>query len=148
MSIFIAPAASAPPMSSAHAPASLRSPYAAPAQPHFPLPPPALAASPSAAGGVLEPWDPQALTAATVRPSPAAPRASHDAAKPALPFLWGRLAFATGVLLVILVAGFVAKSLGFDDWSTLMLHSFELLLGIFMGLLGGEISERSGGDRR
>jgi hypothetical protein len=108
---------------------------------------PALSASPPAAAASA-PWDPEAFTAVAERPSGAARRVSQESLKGSLPFLWGRLAFASGVLLVILVAGFVAKGLKFDDWSTLMLHSFELLLGIFMGLLGGEISERSGGDRR
>lgn len=58
---------------------------------------------------------------------------------------WGRLIFASAILLVILAAGFTAAILDLKDWSTLLLHSFELLLGIFMGLLGGDIANRRGG---
>lgn len=53
---------------------------------------------------------------------------------------WGRLIFAAVVLLVILVGGFTAAILKLDDWSALLIHSFELLLGIFIGLLGGDIA--------
>ena len=50
--------------------------------------------------------------------------------------------FASAVLLVILLGGFTAAILKLDSWSTLLIHSFELLLGIFVGLLGGDIASR------
>jgi hypothetical protein len=55
---------------------------------------------------------------------------------------WGRLIFASLFLLVILVGGFIAAILKLNDWSTLLIHSFELLLGIFIGLLGGDIAAK------
>jgi len=55
---------------------------------------------------------------------------------------WGRLSFAGGFLIVILIAGFVAAAFGLNDWNTMLLHSFELLLGVFMGLLGGDLANR------
>src|SRR6185503_13359185 len=56
---------------------------------------------------------------------------------------WGRLFFAASFLLVLLIAGFVAAILDLKEWNTLLVHSFELLLGIFMGLLGGDIANRA-----
>jgi len=55
---------------------------------------------------------------------------------------WGRLVFASIFLLVILVGGFTATILKLNDWSTLLIHSFELMLGIFIGLLGGDIAAK------
>lgn len=54
--------------------------------------------------------------------------------------LVGRLTFAVALLFVLLIGGFIAEFMHLTDWNTLLLHSFELLFGAFVGLLGGELS--------
>jgi hypothetical protein len=89
-----------------------------------------------------------AAASPTHRPSsvPSRRAAGRSADQPArsaeLRVYWGRLVFASVVLLVILIGGFTAAILKLDTWSTLLIHSFELLLGIFVGLLGGDIASR------
>jgi hypothetical protein len=51
---------------------------------------------------------------------------------------WIRLILAVLLLVAILVAGLYADVKNLADWSKVLLHSFELLLGLVIGLLGGE----------
>ena len=90
---------------------------------------------------------PSSPSAAAVRPrsGPSHPPDAVATKPDDLKVYWGRLLFASIILLVILVAGFTAAILDLKEWSTLLIHSFELLLGIFMGLLGGEIANRKAG---
>jgi hypothetical protein len=72
----------------------------------------------------------------------AAPRVAAPKESDKLKVYWGRLVFASVFLVVILVGGFTAAVLKLNDWSTLLIHSFELLLGIFIGLLGGDMADK------
>jgi hypothetical protein len=57
---------------------------------------------------------------------------------------WGRVVAAGLVLLVILGAGLYAGTVpALDAWNKALLHAFEVLLGLFVGLFGGEASSRS-----
>jgi len=58
--------------------------------------------------------------------------------------LWGRVAAAGALLVVILGAGLYAGTVpALDAWNTALLHAFEVLLGLFVGLLGGEAASRT-----
>jgi len=58
-------------------------------------------------------------------------------------FSWGRLAFAAGLLAVVFVGGvYTAHDDKLADWSKLLLHSFELLLGALVGLITGEAARK------
>jgi len=57
--------------------------------------------------------------------------------------VWGRVVAAGVVLLVILGAGLYAGTVpALDAWNTALLHAFEVLLGLFVGTLGGEAASR------
>ncbi|HKI16482.1 MAG TPA: hypothetical protein VKA15_01310 [Isosphaeraceae bacterium] len=56
--------------------------------------------------------------------------------------IWVRLAVAIVLLIAIFVAGIMTSLYKIDNWSTVLLHSFELILGLVIGLLGGEASAR------
>jgi hypothetical protein len=57
--------------------------------------------------------------------------------------LWGRLIFAVIVLVAIFFAGiYTAGDEKLADWSKLLLHSFELLLGAFIGILTSEAASK------
>lgn len=58
------------------------------------------------------------------------------------PLNWGRLGFTTLFLLVILAAGIYADLHNLEAWSKMLLHSFQILLGIAVGLLGGEAATK------
>ncbi len=58
-------------------------------------------------------------------------------------FLWKRAVLAAVVLVVIGGFGFVAAIMsethtGLKDWNILLIHSFEIILGIVAGVLGAE----------
>jgi hypothetical protein len=53
-------------------------------------------------------------------------------------FSWGRLAIALLLLIALFAAGIYSATHHLDDWSKVMTHSFELVLGLLIGLLGGE----------
>ena len=56
-------------------------------------------------------------------------------------FSWGRLACAIGLLVAIFVAGIWTAHDSVPEvkeWSKILLHSFELLLGAVIGLITGE----------
>ena len=56
----------------------------------------------------------------------------------------GRVVAAAIVLLVILGAGLYAGTVpALDAWNKALLNAFEVLLGLFVGLLGGEAGSRS-----
>lgn len=58
--------------------------------------------------------------------------------------VWGRVAAAGVVLLVILGAGLYAGTVpALDAWNKALLHAFEVLLGLFVGVVGGEAASRS-----
>jgi hypothetical protein len=57
-------------------------------------------------------------------------------------FYWGRLTVAIVLLVLIFSAGIVTSIYGISDWSPVLLHSFELILGLVLGLLGGEAASR------
>ena len=120
--VFLAPAAPAP--------ASALAPALAPALAH-----PGLSAA--AVSGPSLPAPAVAARSASGRIGGGRIKESAE-----LKVYWGRLAFASVFLLVILVGGFTAAVLKLNDWSTLLIHSFELLLGIFIGLLGGDIAAK------
>ena len=57
--------------------------------------------------------------------------------------IWGRLIFATVILVAIFVGCvYTAHDGKLDKLYELLLHSFELLLGAFLGILTGEIASR------
>jgi hypothetical protein len=150
MGVFIGSSGGSSPLAAiSSAPASA---FGAPAE--APVQPSAFALRPTAAASEVF-WLPElnsapgstARSGATDPPASARNKATESREKSAsLKVYWGRLAFAGGFLLVILVAGFVAAILKLGDWNSLLNHSFELLLGIFMGLLGGDFaSNRNSG---
>lgn len=56
-------------------------------------------------------------------------------------FSWGRLACAIALLVIIFLAGiYTARdpTPEVKEWSKILLHSFELLLGAVIGLITGE----------
>lgn len=53
-------------------------------------------------------------------------------------FNWVRLGIAFLVLIFIAVAGIYTSVQDLQDWSKMFLHSFEIILGLLVGLLGGE----------
>ncbi|MBI3398316.1 MAG: hypothetical protein HY026_03670 [Deltaproteobacteria bacterium] len=53
-------------------------------------------------------------------------------------FSWGRFIIALLLLVSIFMAGIYTAQTGLEDWSKVLLHSFELVLGLMLGLLGGE----------
>lgn len=56
---------------------------------------------------------------------------------------WGRVAVAGVVLIVILGAGLYAGTVpALDAWNKALLHAFEVLLGLFVGVVGGEATSR------
>ena len=58
--------------------------------------------------------------------------------------VWGRVVAAGVVLLVILGAGLYAGTVpALDAWNKALLHAFEVLLGLFVGLVGGEAASRA-----
>jgi hypothetical protein len=58
--------------------------------------------------------------------------------------VWGRVVAAGVVLLVILGAGLYAGTVpALDAWNKALLHAFEVLLGLFIGVVGGEAASRS-----
>ena len=57
-------------------------------------------------------------------------------------FYWIRLIFAALILFAILGAGIYTDLHNLEVWSKMLLHSFEILLGIVVGLLGGEAAAR------
>lgn len=58
--------------------------------------------------------------------------------------VWGRVVAAGVVLLVILGAGLYAGTVpALDAWNKALLHAFEVLLGLFVGVVGGEAASRS-----
>lgn len=58
--------------------------------------------------------------------------------------VWGRVVAAGILLLVILGAGLYAGTVPtLDAWNKALLHAFEVLLGLFVGLLGGEAASRT-----
>jgi hypothetical protein len=116
---------------------------------------PALAAAPLAATAAPAHLAANGPGQPSAAAGPQGPGRGRPSAKPAgtgtiamprnsdeLKFYRDRLIFASVVLVVILVGGFLAAVLKLEAWSTLLLHSFELLLGIFVGMLGGEIASR------
>lgn len=58
--------------------------------------------------------------------------------------MWGRVVTAGAVLLVILGAGLYAGTVpALGAWNNALLHAFEVLLGLFVGVVGGEAASRS-----
>jgi len=59
-------------------------------------------------------------------------------------FSWVRGLFASSILIIILIAAIHTGSQGesLKELYTILLHSFELLLGAFIGLLTGEALNR------
>lgn len=57
-------------------------------------------------------------------------------------FSWGRLFFAILLLFLIFGAGIWTALYNLEDWSKVLLHSFELVLGLVLGILGGEAAAR------
>ena len=57
---------------------------------------------------------------------------------------WGRLGFAALFLFGILAVGVATAIYHLDAWSTALLHSFETLTGVAVGLLGGEAASKLG----
>lgn len=55
---------------------------------------------------------------------------------------WGRLFFAISLLSLIFCAGIWTALNNLEDWSKVLLHSFELVLGLILGILGGEAAAR------
>ncbi|SEO36685.1 hypothetical protein [Mucilaginibacter sp. OK283] len=57
--------------------------------------------------------------------------------------IWGRLIFAIVLLLVILFTGLYAgQKKPLEEWSKVLIHSFELLLGAFIGIITGESASK------
>lgn len=71
-------------------------------------------------------------------------RRSSSGGRNSVPYFYkGRLIIA-GVLLVgIVIGGVLTHMQGMSEWSNVLLHSFELCLGGFIGLLTGEITSTS-----
>jgi hypothetical protein len=99
---------------------------------------------PAAASGIA-PSSAQSATLAAAQPVVVQTGLAIPDASDQIKMYWGRLVFASVFLLVILIGGFIAAVLKLNDWSTLLIHSFELLLGIFIGLLGGDIAAKKTG---
>jgi hypothetical protein len=58
--------------------------------------------------------------------------------------VWGRVVAAGVFLLVILGAGLYAGTVpALDAWNKALLHAFEVLLGLFVGVVGGEAASRN-----
>jgi len=58
--------------------------------------------------------------------------------------VWGRVAAAGVLLVVILGAGLYAGTVpALDAWNQALLHAFEVLLGLFVGVVGGEAASRT-----
>jgi formate/nitrite transporter FocA (FNT family) len=58
--------------------------------------------------------------------------------------VWGRVLAAGILLIVILGAGLYAGTVpALDAWNKALLHAFEVLLGLFVGVVGGEAASRS-----
>ena len=58
--------------------------------------------------------------------------------------VWGRVVAAGVVLLAILGAGLYAGTVpALDAWNKALLHAFEVLLGLFVGVVGGEAASRA-----
>jgi len=53
-------------------------------------------------------------------------------------FRWGRLAFAVLLLIALFAGGLYAAAHQLDDWNKALIHSFELVLGLVIGMLSGE----------
>jgi hypothetical protein len=83
----------------------------------------ALATSPSAVSNV---------------PQEAATRAIRVETQTSGKLSWPRLIVALIILALLLIIGIVATIYKLDDWSKMLIHSFELVLGLVIGLLGGE----------
>ena len=74
---------------------------------------------------------------------PAAPAMPRAAAAPAR-LSWGRVAAAGILLVVILGAGLYAGTVpALDAWNKALLNAFEVLLGVFVGVVGGEAAANS-----
>ncbi|MGA2384804.1 MAG: hypothetical protein ABSG61_15395 [Gemmatimonadales bacterium] len=57
---------------------------------------------------------------------------------------WGRVIAAGVLLVVILGAGLYAGTVPtLDAWNKALLHAFEVLLGLFVGVVGGEAGSRA-----
>ena len=79
----------------------------------------------------------------TAAPAVAKDEATVRTAKQAQ-LAWGRVLAAGIVLVVILGAGLYAGTVpALDAWNKALLHAFEVLLGLFVGLVGGEAASRS-----
>jgi hypothetical protein len=57
-------------------------------------------------------------------------------------FIWGRFVVAIILLVAIFGAGIYTTLIDLEDWSKVLLHSFELVLGLVLGLLGGEAAAK------
>jgi hypothetical protein len=58
--------------------------------------------------------------------------------------IWGRLIFAAIILITLLFAAIItAKEQKSAELSKTLVHSFELLLGAFIGILTGEAASKS-----
>ena len=77
--------------------------------------------------------------------APAGAKAAAVASAAGRPQLvWGRVVVAGVVLLVILGAGLYAGTVpALDAWNKALLHAFEVLLGLFVGVVGGEAASRT-----
>jgi hypothetical protein len=55
---------------------------------------------------------------------------------------WARLAIAVVLLIAVFGAGLYAAAHQLQDWNSALIHSFELVLGLVLGLLGGEAASQ------
>ena len=79
-----------------------------------------------------------------VSAAPGGARAAAAGAAGPAQLSWARVAAAGIVLVVILGAGLYAGSVpALDAWSKALLHAFEIVLGLFVGVVGGEAASRS-----
>jgi len=76
-------------------------------------------------------------------PAGGEPRAAGTAPRQAR-LLWGRVAAAGALLVVVLGAGLYTGTVpALDAWNKALLHAFEVLLGLFVGVVGGEAASRT-----
>jgi hypothetical protein len=54
--------------------------------------------------------------------------------------IWPRLGVAIALLVALVAGGLYASAHQLDTWNTAFIHSFELVFGLVVGLLGGEAS--------
>jgi len=99
--------------------------------------------APSVVGDAIEDALKTSPSAVTNPKQEATIRANRVAQQISGEFSWARFSLAIVLLVVILGVGIYSAQHNLNEWSKVLVHSFELVLGLVLGLLGGEAAAHS-----